>query len=338
LSFDHTLTRRVGTFMRTFCYFCPDLMASMMNTMIKGMRKKNFPDLVKSHPSFQPPRVLDGIPHRLPFLNDDIDANIASGTVECVPGVAAFTGPRSVELTDGSTLDDIDAVVVCSGYHYDFSLVHGAGNPVDPAAAPDGYAALAAQRFHSPDSPFPRLYRGILSEQFPDSLCFLGHMVIMRSTFAINDLASMAVAGVWRGDRPLPTAAEMRRDIDAQYDFVVANTAKGPVPHPGFRMVTAADTYQWLNEAAGTGVEERLGPLGCWSLRAWKLWWQDRKFYNLLMGGIDTPFVYRLFETGKAGRKVWPDAKAAIIESNRQVDELREKFKAEQQAKKMKQK
>ena len=139
----------------------------------------------------------------------------------------------------------------------------------------------------------------------------------------------MALASLWSGSYPMPSASEMARDINKTYDFVVTMLDKGPIPHPGFRVNTAADTYRWLNEVAGTGVLERLGS---WSLEGWKFWWNERAFYSLLMGGVDTPFAYRLFDTGR-GRKPWPGAREAIEKSNREVKAMAAKWKKEQQTK-----
>ncbi|KAJ0357239.1 hypothetical protein COL154_010282 [Colletotrichum chrysophilum] len=280
------------------------------------------------HPSFMSPRKLDGVEHRIPTFSNDLADNLRDGSVKAVTGVKEITGPKSVTLTDGTVLDDIDAIVVCSGYHYDFSLIKGAGNPTDPKKAPDNYKRINAAKYKDPHDTLPRLYRGFISEQYPESLAVLGHFLIMGPPFVVYDLATMALSSLWSGQAPIPDQKEMARDINAHYDMVVETLGRGPVPHMGARMF-GSDTFIWLNKIAGTGVTDRLL---CFSLDAWKLWWNDRKFYNLLTDGVNSPPLLRLFDTGR-GRKTWPGAKEAIIANNEDVKQLGEKWKQEQDKK-----
>jgi dimethylaniline monooxygenase (N-oxide forming) len=63
---------------------------------------------------------------------------------------------------------------------------------------------------------------------------------------------------------------------------------------------------------AGTQVNEKLG----WGWEGWKFWWGDRTLYKLIMDGIPTPFVYRLWEGREGGRKTWEGARAEIYKVN----------------------
>ncbi|KAH8889101.1 FAD/NAD(P)-binding domain-containing protein [Thozetella sp. PMI_491] len=322
-AFDHGMSRRAGMILRTLLGLFPNFMLKMMLTPLVGARKKAFPSL-NNHPSFSAPREADGIPFRIPMFSDELIHNLESGIVETVQGIAEITGPRSVTLTDGTVLEDIDAIIVCSGYGYDY-VVTGAGNPCDPAHAPDGYAAYKATRFYDERVPFPRLYKGFLSEQYPDSLAFLGPLLITKPPFVMYDLVTMALGSIWSGAYPVPSAPEMRKDIDEQYDFVVRMLNQGAMVYPGFRAQKAGETYTWLNKVAGTGVIERVGN---WGREAWKFWWADRKFYGLVLDGPDTPHIYRLFDTG-FGRKPWAGAREQIIATNEDVRQLGEKWKQE---------
>lgn len=323
-AFDHSMSRRAAIIMRTIMSLWPFTIMKLVSAGLVSARKKAFPSL-NDHPSFNGPRESDGIPHRVPMFSDDMEANIKSGIVETVQGIAEVSGSRSVTLSDKTVLDDIDAIIVCSGYTYDFSVVSGPGNPLDPKFAPDGYASYQSARFYDEQVPFPRLYQGFISEQYPDSLAFLGTLIVMKPPFVMYDLATMALASLWSGSYAPgpPSLAEMRRDINGQYDFVVRLLDRGPVAVPGFRSHNAGETYAWLNEVAGTGVTDRLGN---WSSAAWRFWWGDRKFYGLLMDGPDTPFVYRLFDTAH-GRRPWTGAKKQITTTNEEIQELSEKWK-----------
>ncbi|KAH8657697.1 flavin-binding monooxygenase-like-domain-containing protein [Xylariales sp. PMI_506] len=330
-AFDHGMSRRVGMIMKTLTKYFPNGTMKLMLMPMTMARRKAFPDL-DSHPSFNAPRPLDGMPHRIPVFSDDLAANLVSGIAEAVQGIAEISGPRSVTLTDGTVLNDIDDIIVCAGYGYDFSAVPGAGNPIDPQFAPDGYAAYKAARYYNESIPFPRLYQGFLSEQYPDSLSFLGCMLVQGPPFVVYDLVTMALASLWSGAYApgLPSRAEMKRDIDTQYDIIVRLLDRGPIPYPGFRGQNGAESSAWLNKVAGTGVEAQVGN---WSWAAWKLWWEDRKFYGLLMDGIDTPYIYRLFNTSY-GRKAWAGARQQIIDTNKEVQEMAERWTNENRNKK----
>lgn len=132
----------------------------------------------------------------------------------------------------------------------------------------------------------------------------------------------MALASLWAGNYPQASAKEMARDIDTQYNFVVDLLKEGPVPHLGFRLIVKA-TWNWMHNAAGTGITERLASFK-WA--AWKFWWSDRRFYNLLMDGITVPAMHRLFDTGR-GRKLWAKARAQIHAENEQAKALVEDWK-----------
>lgn len=303
----------------------PNIFAGLMTKMMINIRDKEWPHLKEVFGT----RPVDGVLHRVPLFSEHLADNLKDGTVKSVQGIKEVTGPKTITLTDGTVLEDVDAIIFCSGYGYDFSIVEGPGDPTDPAIAPDHHKRIEATKFYGEENKFARLFHGFISEQFPDSLAFLGHMIIMRPPFVLYDLTTMALASLWSGDYPMPSAEERRRDIDDHYDYVVKTLQRGPAPHPGFRW-RAKPTYEFLNQAAGTGVTDRLG---CFTWEAWKLWWNDRKFYNLLMDGTDVPAVYRLFETGR-GRKPWPGARESIEKTNQEVKELGEQWERENKDKK----
>ncbi|KAM0546701.1 hypothetical protein ACHAPJ_010738 [Fusarium lateritium] len=324
-AFEHTMSRRIAMCVRAFGSLWPSGFGSAMTKGLTNMRNKQWPFLKKLLES----RPVDGVLHRVPLFSEDFADNLQNGNVTSVLGIREVTGPKSLVLTDGTVLDDIDALIFCSGYGYDFSVVKGTANPTNPALAPDRHERIKATKYYVEGDDFARLYRGFLSEQFPESLAFLGHAIVMKPPFVLYDIFSMALGGLWSGSYPIPGPEERRRDIDDHYDFVVNILKKGPFPHLGARF-RAVGTYEFLNQAAGTGVTDRLG---CFSWEAWKLWWNDRKFYNLLMDGIDVPAVYRLFDTGR-GRKPWAGAREHIIKMNQQSKELGEEWERENKDKK----
>ncbi|KAI1839941.1 hypothetical protein JX266_013859 [Neoarthrinium moseri] len=328
-AFDHSLSRRLGNILRFCLSWWPQGGLALMAKSMHRAQMKAYPWLAE-HPSFSKPRAAPTAPmiHRLPVFSDDLAYNLRDGSVQSVMGVREISGGRSVTFTDGTVVDDLDCIVICSGYHYSFSLVAGAGKPIDPTKAPDQYREIRAAPHFEENNPFSRLYHGFISEQYPESLAFLGHVVAFSPSFVFYDLITMALANIWGGNAPLPTAKEMRQDIDAHYRFITSALKNDRVPHPGIR-VDVRNTYDWLNKMAGTGVTERLGNFNA---EAWNLWWSDRRFYNLLMDGVNVPAVYRLFDTNR-GRVPWPGARSQIEKTNREVQEMEEAWKKQNSGK-----
>lgn len=132
------------------------------------------------------------------------------------------------------------------------------------------------------------------------------------------DLASMAIAQVFAEKYPLPPQLSMQESIKKHHAYVIRawhkshkqNKGKNTATYVGF--VQVAQWMTWMNEAAGTGLNEKLG----YGLEGWKFWLRERKFCNLLMGGVMSAHVYRVFETQR-GRKKWDGAKEAIERANK---------------------
>ncbi|CAI4213413.1 unnamed protein product [Parascedosporium putredinis] len=144
-----------------------------------------------------------------------------------------------------------------------------------------------------------------------------------RNDFGLYDLASMALAQVWAGASaaPLPSRKEMIRVTDAAYDAACDEAERSlKVRHPGW--VNGYEFMAWASDAAGTGVNEKLG----WGPRGLAFWLANPGLCGLLMGGIYSPHMFRLFETGK--RKAWEGAEEEIRRVNAKVARATKERKA----------
>lgn len=279
-------------------YF-PRFSEFMFNTMLKKMQDKNF--------TMRPEWKLSPAPsikHAVPIISDNLVGLLESGDIQSVAGLKRVTGPNQVELDDG-TIMPIDTIIWTTGYKANFSILDPS---VDPTrnTTPKWMAAIGSR-----GKPLPRLYQNVFSLDHPTSLAFMGCVGFATGAFPLYDLVTMAVAQVWKGTSPLPSASEMSRSVDRHHDYI-CNVAKDGSVIPVW--VRQREWLAWANAAAGTGVDEYLG----WGWKAWRLWWQDRAFYKMLMDGIFTPFIWRVFE-GK--RKRWEGARGEIEKVNREVEE-----------------
>ena len=247
------------------------------------------------------------IQHAAPAINDHLMTLLSSGKLTSLPGIKRFlVDSRTLEFTDGTLVPSIDAVIFCTGYHYDYSILAPDADPtVFPT--PDWDSAP-----HVNGLKYARLYQGLISTTHPHSLAFIGpfrgHSF---AAFSNADLSSQAIAQIWKGNFSLPAQSEIEAWCDKNYasslsQLSVWHLQKAGIPPRKFE--------KWLSAAVGNGMNEMLG----WtSLAAWKFWWGDRKLYRLIMDGIDTPYVYRLFPgRGDKGRKKWDGARAAIFKAN----------------------
>lgn len=320
------MTRRADSMIRRSMAWSPQASNYVAGKAIGLIQSYTFPTL-RGHPCFS--GAISGPLYRSPFVCDELPGLLDSGDVKVYGGIMGVAGPRTVVFKDGSEITDVDAIIFCCGYYHDLSLIKGEGNPADVEYTTDSFEQLKQAKHHNTNSEYQRLYHGILSERYPESLAVLGGLTTVRPTFVLYDLATMALASLWSGSYPLPSPRAMKREIDSHYNFVVRALENGPMSFLGLR-IDVRGTYKWLNATAGTGVIERLEG---WGWEAWKFWWKNRTLFKYIMNGPNVPAVYRLFDMGR-GRRPWDGARVAIEKVNeepikRAAEMLKEQTKEE---------
>ncbi|KKY14082.1 putative dimethylaniline monooxygenase 2 [Phaeomoniella chlamydospora] len=301
---DHRITRRIASLGSAFNSAFPTLAAKLSTTLLARNMRKQYPLMKKSWGLLPARPIL----YASPAVNEKIMSCLESGTISSLPGIRRFLPDgHSIEFTNDVTLSSVDAVIFATGYLFDFSIL---GSEADPTATP------TPEWDSSPNANgllYPRLYQGIFSPAYSDSLAFIGpfrgHSI---AAFSNADLTSQAITQVWKGNFSLPPRSEMESWCDKNYQKSVSQLSVWHIQKVG---TDPKPLEKWLNAAAGNGLNEMLG----WtSKKAWSFWWRDRKLYNLLMDGIDTPYIYRLFdgERGEKSRKKWDGARDAIFKTN----------------------
>jgi dimethylaniline monooxygenase (N-oxide forming) len=108
----------------------------------------------------------------------------------------------------------------------------------------------------------------------------------------------------------------MRKEIDERHAWLLetARSSKGVSAHA--HSVKAGPWIHFLHDAAGTGVNEKLG----YGWRGWLYWLSDFSLCNALMGGVLTPHAWRLFN---GRRKKWDGARDAIIQVSEEVNRMK---------------
>ena len=155
----------------------------------------------------------------------------------------------------------------------------------------------------------------------------------------------MAIAQCWHPHNAdltplfLPSKAEMVASVNRHLAWADAIAARGPF-NP--RQIDPAAWHTWVEEAAGVRVAENLG----YGLEGWRFWLRERELCGLLMDGVLTPHMYRLFDGGARrdgtatetvtvtggverraqGRKAWDGARNEIFKVNRLIAEQKRKI------------
>ena len=246
-----------------------------------------------------------------PMVSDDFVDHLRAGSITSVAGVRAFVNDHHVELEDGLQLD-VDAVIFCTGYKPDFSLM-----PQLKPVLELSPSASAPEQDQSAQGPRPLacLYQNIFPPAHADSIAYTSNWMLGDGISPNADLVTMAIAQIWKGNFPLPSEEDMNRAVDAHHAWIRAAAAKdGNADVAGAEIVQQGPWIDWLNDAAGTGVNEYLG----YGVQGWKFWLREPVFCNLLMGGVvNSPHVWRLFD---GRRKKWEGAREAIVRVNRDAE------------------
>ncbi|KAI8246593.1 Monooxygenase aurF [Colletotrichum sp. SAR 10_96] len=298
---DHTINVRFTKVQAFLEYFFPKASESFFNMVVRRLQDSNF----KIRPEWNLSQA-PSLKTTSPVVSDEIIPALERGDVESVAGIGKVTGDE-VELTDGRVLQ-VDAIVYCTGYKADFSILDPKDNPAN-MPNPEWVAAKGAR-----GKPLPRLYKNVLSEKHPESLAFMGCVAFATGAFQLYDLAAMAIVQIWKGTSALPSSEDITRSINSQHAWTTA-LAKERNVMPA--VVNGLEWTAWVDRTAGTGVDVHLG----WGWKGWKFWFQDPQFCGLLMGGVYSPHIYRYFD-GK--RKKWDGARAEIERLHR-VDSAKSK-------------
>ena len=240
---------------------------------------------------------------KLPGLTENVLPMLADGRVTSLRGIKRFLGAKTIEFEDGTILDDIDAVIFCTGYRADWSAA-----PFVETSTPTAHGYKGR--------PMTRLYMNLFPPRYADSCAMLCYSAFGKNNgFSFSDVISMAISNVWRGvsSDMMPGRQEMERWVDEQQAWVAGRWALDP--NIDISMVRQWIFQPWNHAAAGTGMEN----LG-WGWKGWSFWLRDRKMSNMMNNGVETAHMFRFFETDK--RKAWPGARDEIMHQNELVKQI----------------
>ena len=65
-----------------------------------------------------------------PIINEELVDILYKPDVSVVYGIRCIRPSGEIELSNGDIISDVDTIILCSGYQYDYSLLPEAVNPI----------------------------------------------------------------------------------------------------------------------------------------------------------------------------------------------------------------
>ncbi|KAI1085355.1 FAD/NAD(P)-binding domain-containing protein [Whalleya microplaca] len=281
--------------------------------------------------------------HVHPAVQEDFIPALHREDIIPVQGFKDFIGERQVVLSD-DTVVEVDAVIFCTGYDNDFSIMPDLEMDGACELSPRNVQELSAdqlpeelgtqdgERRNVPPH-LPRLFQMIFPPRWASSIAFLSWVAPQESVWSVSELESMALSQIWAAETAkslglqtrtdgyrqpalLPSLEEMNAQVDAYHTWWRDGWKKDSSIRPGYPQ--GYQFLRFLHDSAGTGLYDNLDHI--FTGRGWSLWWNDRELWTWLAKGPMNSYSWRLFDTNPkgfpgCGRKTWPGARNAIQET-----------------------
>ncbi|XP_035829107.1 flavin-containing monooxygenase 5 [Aplysia californica] len=217
-----------------------------------------------------------------PTVNDELPNRIAAGMIKVKSNVRSFS-EKGVTFDDG-TYHDVELVVLCTGYKIEYPFIDK--------------SILDIKRNRI--TMYKNMFLPDLKHQ---TIAFLAVIQPLGSVFPIAEMQSRVAARVFKGELKLPSASEMKREIDDAYKAMRKRYVD-----------TARHTIQvdWL-----PFMDELAEMVGC-KPNLLKYLFTDPRLFWALFNGPGVPYQYRL-----EGPDAWPGARHAILTT---MDRVRKPF------------
>ncbi|XP_033110406.1 dimethylaniline monooxygenase [N-oxide-forming] 5-like [Anneissia japonica] len=207
-----------------------------------------------------------------PTVNDDLPNRIIAGFVKIKSNIKCIN-ETSVEFDDGTCEDDIDIIIMATGYTYSFPFIDESILKVDANQT--------------------SLYKYVLPLGVtPSTLAIIGLAQPLGSTIPISEIQSRWAALLFKGAVKAPSQFSMQKDIVLKKEVMEKRYVKSQ------RHTLQVDWIPYMDEIASEfGVKPNL----------YKIFLVNPRFALKCLFGPCHPFQYRLMGPGK-----WDGAKEAI--------------------------
>ncbi|KYK57116.1 Flavin monooxygenase-like protein [Drechmeria coniospora] len=303
--------------------------------------------------------------HENPAVQEHFLPALLSGEITPVRGFKDFVGSDKV-LLDGGSIVEVDAVIFCTGYTLDWSIMpeldmDGACDMASTTAGEVEEQRRARARDEDPAAPpkgkeqphLPRLYQLVFPPRYASSVAFLSCLSPQESVWCVCELASVAIGQIWAAetarDMPLeqppagyrkpallPSVEEMNDQVDQYHAWWRKQWRQDSSVRQG--LVRSYPFYKFMHSMAGTGMYDNLDHP--FTGRGWSLRWKDKDVYRWMSKGPMNGYAWRLFDTNPrripgCGRKAWPGAREAMHEAYETFQSYRSNMKDEERRRKV---
>ncbi|KAM8930344.1 dimethylaniline monooxygenase [N-oxide-forming] 2-like [Pelodytes ibericus] len=135
----------------------------------------------------------EGVLTKEPLVNEELPSRILAGLVVMKPGITKFT-ETSVHFTDGTIVDNLDVVILATGYNFTFSFLDESVIKVDNTK---GF-----------------LYKRIFPVNYQKhTIAFVGFIQPIGPLMSSAELQNRWIAKIFKGIHKLPNCEEMMDDL-----------------------------------------------------------------------------------------------------------------------------
>ncbi|KAK5976602.1 Flavin-containing monooxygenase [Trichostrongylus colubriformis] len=216
-----------------------------------------------------------------PTVNDELPNRIACGTVRVKPNIREF-GERSVTFEDGSVVENVDVLILATGFKFHFPMVEcGKLIPVQNNVVD--------------------LYEYMYPTETADhnTLAVIGLIQPLGSIMPISEMQARLFYENLFGSQRIPAANEMRKSIREKREAINARYVKSP------RHTIQVDYIGYMDELAGL--------IGC-KPSVFSIFKKDPILALQIYFGPCVPYEYRL-----QGPHPWEGARDAIMRVDERV-------------------
>ncbi|EGT34715.1 hypothetical protein CAEBREN_16251 [Caenorhabditis brenneri] len=207
-------------------------------------------------------------------VNDELPNRIACGTVRVKPGIKSFT-ETSIEFEDGSIVEDVDEVLLATGFSYHFNLVEGGNLVKVDENKTEAYKYM-----------FP------MATADHNTLAVIGLVQPIGSIMPISEMQARVYLETFAAGRELPSRQEMMRDVILKREIMKHRYVESR------RHTIQVDYGHYMHELGEMiGCNPDMKSLWMWKpFLAWKVYF-----------GPLVPYIWRL-----NGPNSWEGAEQAI--------------------------
>lgn len=215
-------------------------------------------------------------------VNDELPNRLSCGTVRIRSNIRCFTR-NDVIFDDGTIADNVDHVILATGYSFEFPLLE------------QGTLIKVTENDVS-------LYLNMYLPELADhnTLAVIGLIQPLGSILPISEMQARLFFDVLNGRSALPSPIGMHVQI-GQYKTMQARRYVQSRRH-----TIQVDYVPYMDKIADL--------MGCKPKPLRYLLTGDISLFSALLFGPNVPYVYRL-----CGPRLWPDARAAILDVQRRV-------------------